>query len=49
MSPTNTDESDLTTLASTAHWLMLEACDVSRVIEKRLWRGSEQELGTLIK
>jgi hypothetical protein len=41
MNPTHTDESDITTLASTAHLLMLEACDVSRVIEKRLWKRDD--------
>lgn len=49
MNPTNTDESDISTLASTAHLLMLEACDVNRVIEKRLWRGSDPGLSSLIK
>jgi hypothetical protein len=37
--PTHADEHDLTALASTAHLLMLEACDVHRVIEKRLWES----------
>ena len=37
MRPAHADEHDLATIASTAHVLMLEACDVHRVIEKRLW------------
>ncbi|PHN30865.1 hypothetical protein [Pseudomonas sp. ICMP 561] len=41
MKPTNADETDLVTIASTAHLLMLEACDVHRVIEKRLWSSGE--------
>lgn len=41
MKPTDVDESDLVNLASTAHLLMLEACDVHRVIEKRLWGSGE--------
>lgn len=36
MKPTDADETDLLTIASTAHLLMLEACDVHRVIETRL-------------
>jgi hypothetical protein len=31
------DEHDLTAIADTAHALMLQACDVNRLIEKRLW------------
>jgi hypothetical protein len=31
------DEHDLTAIAGTAHALMLQACDVNRLIEKRLW------------
>jgi hypothetical protein len=42
MKPTHADERDLTTLASTAHLLMLEACDVHRVMEKRLWTLGEK-------
>ncbi|MCQ3030637.1 hypothetical protein NLO88_08205 [Pseudomonas syringae] len=41
MKPTDADETDLVTIASTAHLLMLEACDVHRVIEKRLWSSGE--------
>lgn len=37
MQPTHADERDLSTIANTAHLLMLEACDVHRVIERRLW------------
>ncbi|MBC3948653.1 hypothetical protein [Pseudomonas folii] len=44
MNPTHTDESDITTLASTAHLLMLEACDVNRVIEKRLWKRDDSKM-----
>ena len=39
MQPTHADERDLSTIASTAHLLMLEACDVHRVIERRLWES----------
>jgi len=39
MKPSHADEHDLTTIASTAHLLMLEACDVHRVIERRLWQS----------
>lgn len=41
MKPTDADENDLVAIASTAHLLMLEACDVHRVIEKRLWASGE--------
>lgn len=41
MKPTDADETDLVIIASTAHLLMLEACDVHRVIEKRLWSSGE--------
>jgi hypothetical protein len=41
MKPADADESDLVTIASTAHLLLLEACDVHRVIEKRIWASGE--------
>ena len=33
-----TDEDDLIAIAGTANILMQEACDVNRLIERRLWR-----------
>lgn len=45
MKPTDADETDLVNIASTAHLLMLEACDVHRVIEKRLWSSGEAVSG----
>ena len=44
MQPTHADERDLSTIASTAHLLMLEACDVHRVIERRLWQADSEVL-----
>jgi hypothetical protein len=34
------DDYDLSAMAGTAHLLMQEACDVSRVIEQRLWEAN---------
>ena len=47
MQPTHADERDLGTIASTAHLLMLEACDVHRVIERRLWQADVEAMGRL--
>ena len=47
MQPTHADERDLSTIASTAPLLMLEACDVHRVIERRLWQADVEAVGRL--
>ncbi|OCR24236.1 hypothetical protein AFK24_15010 [Pseudomonas syringae] len=37
--PGSADDYDLNAMAGTAHLLMQEACDMNRVIERRLWEG----------
>jgi hypothetical protein len=41
------DDCGLSAMAGTAHLLMQEACDVSRVIEKRLWENNSAPAGAL--